>query len=95
MNGGRKTALFREVNDCIDELLHRFCAEEADFLCECPSALCARRVPLTRREFDEIRRTGSFVVSPECARWLRPVWETERFAVVQDFRPPLAPVAAA
>ena len=96
MTGRRKTILFREVNDTIDQLLHRFCAEEeAPFLCECPSALCARRVPLTRHAFEEIRAMGGFVVSPECAHWLRPVVRTERYVVVEDFRPPLAPVAAA
>jgi hypothetical protein len=96
MNGRRKTILFREVNDTIDKLLEQFCAdEEASFLCECPSALCARRVRLTRQAYEDIRAIGAFVVAPECAHWLRPVFETERYVVVEDFRPPLAPVAAA
>jgi hypothetical protein len=96
MDGRQKSILFREVNDTIDQLLHQFYAdEEAAFLCECPSPLCARRVRLTRQAFEEIRAMGGFVVSPDCAHWLRPVYRTERYVVVEDFRPPVAPVAAA
>lgn len=91
MDLGRKTVLFRAVNDCIDELLDRFGAEEeADFLCECPSARCGRRVPMTRGEFERVRARGGFVLALDCARWYEAADWTSRYVVVTDFRPPLA-----
>jgi hypothetical protein len=84
----RKTALFKEVNDSMNELLLQFGAEdEADFFCECPERDCARRVPLTRWEYEGIRRTGGFLVSPACTRWPRVLMRTQRYIVVRDFRP--------
>lgn len=88
MDDKRKTALFKEVNDSMNELLLQFGAEdEADFFCECPERDCARRVPLTRWEYEGIRRTGGFLVSPECTRWPRVLMRTQRYIVVRDFRP--------
>lgn len=88
MDDKRKTALFKEVNDSMNELLLQFGAEdEADFFCECPARECARRVPLTRWEYEGIRRTGGFLVSPECTRWPRVLMRTQRYIVVRDFRP--------
>jgi hypothetical protein len=84
----RKTALFKEVNDSMNELLLQFGSEdEADFFCECPERDCARRVPLTRWEYEGIRRTGGFLVSPDCTRWPRVLMRTQRYIVVRDFRP--------
>ena len=84
----RKTALFKEVNDSMNELLLQFGAEdEADFFCECPERDCARRVALTRWEYEGIRRTGGFLVSPDCTRWPRVLMRTPRYIVVRDFRP--------
>lgn len=95
MDDKRKTALFKEVNDSMNELLLQFGAEdEADFFCECPTRDCARRVPLTRWEYEGIRRTGGFLVSPECTRWPRVLMSTPRYIVVKDFRP-VAPVTEA
>jgi len=67
MDGRRKTSLFRTVNDGISELLSRFGAtEQAEFFCECSSARCARRVALTRDEYEAIKARGGFVLAPEC-----------------------------
>jgi hypothetical protein len=89
----RKTALFREVNDSMTELLLQFEAEEeASFFCECPLRDCSRRVPLTRSEYEGIRRTGGFLVSPDCRRWPRVMLRTTRYVVVKDFRARLVPV---
>jgi hypothetical protein len=91
----RKTILFRQVNETIDELLHRFGADEqARFFCECGTALCARRLALSAAEFEAIRGRGAFVVAPECVGAARPVEETDRYAVVDCFRAPLAAVVA-
>jgi hypothetical protein len=92
----KKTALFREVNDSMNELLLQFGAEDrADFFCECPMRDCARRVPLTRREYEAIRGSGGFLVSPECRQWARALLRTSRYVVVADFRPRLEPVGDA
>jgi hypothetical protein len=97
MTAGRKTTLFREVNERIEELLRSFgAAEEADFLCECPSADCMRRITLSRAAFDRIRVAGAFAVSLECARWATEVARTADYAVVESFLPPtLAAIRAA
>jgi hypothetical protein len=93
MDARRRTTLFREVNERIDELLHVYGAEdEADFLCECPTPCCARLLPLRRREFERIRASGAFVVAPECARWVTAIERTAEYVVVGEFRPPLAAV---
>jgi hypothetical protein len=93
MYSARKTTLFREVNERIDELLHTYGAdEEAEFLCECPAADCARLLPLRRSEFERIRATGAFVVAPECSRWVTAIERTAEYVVVGEFRPPLAVV---
>jgi hypothetical protein len=84
----RKSALFKEVNDSMNELLLQFGAEdEAEFFCECPARDCARRVPLTRWEYEGIRRTDGFLVSPYCRPWPRVLMRTKRYVVVKDFRP--------
>jgi hypothetical protein len=96
MDAGSKTTLFREVNERIDELLITYGADEqAEFLCECPSAACARLLPLRRREFERIRATGAFIVAPECSRWVTAIERTADYVVVGEFRPPLAVVARA
>jgi hypothetical protein len=98
MEMGRKTVLFREVNDCIDTLLCRFSSleDEADFFCECPSAHCARRLPLTRREYEQVRAVGGFLLAPDCADEYSVVEWTGRYAVVDKFhrRPQLRLVGA-
>ena len=72
MAAGRKTSLIRDVNDRIDIVLLRFGADEtAHFFCECPSALCGRRIPLTAAEFESIRARGELVLAPGCAASLR------------------------
>lgn len=64
----RKSLLFRQVNDTIDEVLQRFGAQDAgSFFCECPKAACARRLALTTAQYEEIRKRGAFVVAPDCA----------------------------
>ena len=83
----RKTLLFREVNDTIDELLQQFGAEDdASFFCECPSAACARRLTLTPGQYEEIRRREAFVVAPGCASGAEIVTEEDAYVVVSSFR---------
>jgi hypothetical protein len=67
MDDRRKTWLFREVNERIDDLLQHFDApERAHFLCECPSWRCTRRVELTREEFEAIWSRDELVLAADC-----------------------------
>jgi hypothetical protein len=82
-----KTVLFKEVNESMNQLLIQFHAEEqAAFFCECPIGDCVRRVALTQREYEGVRRTGGFLVSPHCRRWSGVLLRTSRYVVVKDFR---------
>lgn len=66
MDTGRRTLLFREVNDRIYELLN---AAEPDlpgeFLCECGKE-CGHRVELVPATFLAMRNDGRAVRSAEC-----------------------------
>jgi hypothetical protein len=48
--------LFREVNEGIAAAAERFEADEADFVCECSDAACARRVTAPLAEYERVRR---------------------------------------
>ena len=90
MQAHRKTLLIRQVNDTIDELLHRFGTEDdASFFCECPAAVCVRRLALTPARYEEIRRRGAFVVARDCAEGTDIVEEGDSYVVVSSFRPRL------
>jgi hypothetical protein len=67
----RNEALFRSVNERIEELVdqtlehHTEGASVWDFVCECHDRDCAERIPLTRTEYEAIRSDGRhFVVAP-------------------------------
>ena len=67
----RNEALFRTVNERIEELVdetlerHAEGASVWDFVCECHDRECAERIPLTRTEYEAIRSDGRrFVVAP-------------------------------
>ncbi|HEX4324453.1 MAG TPA: hypothetical protein VHZ77_07460 [Gaiellaceae bacterium] len=68
MSPGRRSRLFREVNDRMYELL---ASAEPDlpgeFLCECGRD-CGRRVELLPEAFATLREAGGAVRSPDCRR---------------------------
>ncbi len=66
MSPGKRSRLFREVNDRIYELL--VSAEPdlpGEFLCEC-GCECGHRVVLLPAEFAALRETGRPVRRPDC-----------------------------
>jgi hypothetical protein len=68
MDAGRRTMLFREVNDRIYELLNS--AEPdlpGEFLCECGKD-CGKRVELVPAAFASLRDGGRAVRSGDCGR---------------------------
>jgi hypothetical protein len=67
----RNEALFRNVNERIEELVDETLEHHAqgatvwDFVCECQDRDCAERIPLTRIEYEAVRADGKrFVVAP-------------------------------
>ena len=59
-------ALFRDVNERIREISDTFGQKDAtyDFLCECSDPSCAKKVVLTRAEYERVRSDSTrFVVA--------------------------------
>jgi hypothetical protein len=64
---GLNEAVFREVNERIENLAERFEINEEplDFVCECGDADCVRRISMTRAEYEQLRSDAQqFAVSP-------------------------------
>jgi hypothetical protein len=64
---GLNEAVFREVNERIENLTQRFELQEEplDLVCECGDADCVRRITMTRAEYEEIRSDPrQFAVHP-------------------------------
>jgi hypothetical protein len=63
----RNEALFRELNEAIEQQALRFGGidDEYEFICECSQTDCVERLTLTLREYEQIRAEGTrFVVAP-------------------------------
>jgi len=66
MTPGRRSRLFREVNDRIHELLESVEPElPGEFFCECGRD-CGQRVLLLPSDFAALRRSGRPVRAPDC-----------------------------
>ena len=54
---GLNEALFREVNERLEELAQGFAhtPEKLDLICECGNASCASRVEMDREEYEQVR----------------------------------------
>jgi hypothetical protein len=60
-------AVFREVNERIEDLADRFELkdEPLDLVCECGDADCVRRISMTRAEYEKLRSNPQhFAVHP-------------------------------
>ena len=93
----RNEALFREVNERIKDVSEEVQPPaETDFVCECGDAECTQPMPLTLREYEEVRRDAThFAVLPghvvpgvEVV-----VASNDRFAVVAKTEPQAARIA--
>jgi hypothetical protein len=51
----RNEALFREVNERVEEISERHGLETIDFICECGNADCTMAISLTAPEYEEVR----------------------------------------
>jgi hypothetical protein len=83
----RNEALFREVNERIEDVQEGFAAQgRTDFLCECGSEDCTQPISLTLAEYEQIRRNPKhFVVLPghDVVDLERVVERRDRYAVVE------------
>jgi hypothetical protein len=64
---GLNEAVFREVNERIEDLAETFQLkdEPLDLVCECGDASCVRRISMTRAEYEELRSEAHhFAVHP-------------------------------
>jgi len=86
---GRYQALFREVNERIEELAETFdLKDELIVLCECGSGQCTERIALHEDEYEKLRRIPThFVVRPghEIPDVERVVERHDGFVVVEKF----------
>lgn len=85
----RNQAMFREVNERIEELADGFDAGGRDrLICECGNPECTQQIEVTRAEYKHLRTHGSrFVVAlnhenPETETIVE---ENERFAIVETY----------
>ena len=59
----RNEAMFRSVNERVEEVVQPGPTEPIDFLCECGDTECVEKISLTRAEYESIRTDGAqFVV---------------------------------
>jgi hypothetical protein len=87
----RNEALFREVNERIEEVGTTLAPDDApmEFLCECDDPDCVEKVSATRAEYETIRAAATqFLVLPghEDPSVEHVVQQTERFLVVEKER---------
>lgn len=52
---GENEAVFREVNERIEEIAGSFYLSVLDVICECGDASCAQRIEITRAEYEAWR----------------------------------------
>jgi hypothetical protein len=83
IKGGRRQSVFRLVNERIEEVL---ASDDGEILCECYREDCADVIPLTREEYEEVRRFSTrFLVKPGhvLSETERAVETNERYVVVE------------
>ena len=92
----RNEALFREVNERIEEASRNAPAEAAQFLCECSDATCAQAIPLTIASYEAVRAVPTrFAVAPgHETRDIEHVVERHEHYVVVEKHGPSAEIAA-
>ena len=85
----RNQALFREVNEKIQQLPEGLGADEHDrLICECANTDCMKPIELTRAEYERVRGDASrFIVAlnHQNPQTESVVEQNERFAVVQTY----------
>jgi hypothetical protein len=85
----RNQALFREVNELIEQFPEPLVVDRRDrLICECANSHCRQQIELTRAEYERVRGYASrFIVAlnhenPETESIVK---QNERFAVVETY----------
>ena len=85
----RSQALFRQVNELIEQVAESFGADGQDlFICECGNPECMQEIALTRAEYERIREHASrfaVALNHENPETETIVGQNERFAVVESY----------
>jgi hypothetical protein len=82
----RNEAMFRSVNERVEEVVQPGPTETIDFLCECGDAECVEKITLTREEYESIRMDGAqfaIVAGHEIPAIENVVRRADRFLVVR------------
>ena len=84
----RNEALFREVNERIEDVSTTFVPDEEqmEFLCECDDTACTEKVSATRAEYEAVRAVATrFIVLPghDDPEVENVALQNERFLVVE------------
>lgn len=93
----RNEALFREVNERIEEVNRSLGADgDADFICECGDEECTKPVTLSLAEYEQARRDPThFIIAPghQVPEVESMVARTERYTIVAKYRAAAARLA--
>src|SRR5919201_5331142 len=85
----RSQALFRQVNELIEQVAESFGTDGQDlFVCECGNPKCMQEIALTRAEYEGIREHASrfaVALNHENPETETVVGQNERFAVVESY----------
>jgi hypothetical protein len=85
----RSQALFRQINEDIEQVAESFGTDGQDlFICECGNPECMQEIALTRAEYERIREHASrfaVALSRENPETETIVGQNERFAVVESY----------
>jgi hypothetical protein len=82
----RNEALFRSVNERVEEVVQPGNNEEIDFLCECGDSECVEKISLTRSEYERVRADSAqfaIAVGHEIPDIEDVVTRTDRFLAVR------------
>ena len=82
----RNEAMFRSVNERVEEVVQPGPTEAIDFLCECGDTECVEKITLTREEYESVRMDGAqfaIVAGHEIPAIESVVRRTDRFLVVR------------
>jgi hypothetical protein len=85
----RSQALFRQVNEQIEQVAESFGTDGQDlFICECGNPQCMQEIALTRAEYELIREHASrfaVALNHENPETETIVGQNERFAIVESY----------
>lgn len=82
----RNEAMFRSVNERVEEVVQPGPTEVIDFLCECGDTECVEKISLTREEYERVRADGAqfaILAGHEIPTIENVVLRADRFLVVR------------